>query len=1056
MPSCGSHVGIRQDEQGCYLLSVDGIAYRICPGSQVSCDPNGLGIVIDGVLCPFPGGSDGEGNVVTSLSFDPDTLILSLEQSEGPSFDVNLDVLASDFYADSVTFDADTRELTVTRTGGLPPLTTVIPSDATELPEGTEGQVIGYGEDGELVAMDLPEPFEPITGTIGEYYGWDEDGEAVAVQEHVYRISLFNPPEVGEDAAPAIQAAVDMAMQSPAYARVVDLEGGTFDVAGPITVPGEMRIRNGTVRATGTREDWAGGTPDSASGVPRQMGIFRAQANSVFFERILLNCGPYTEIPVVTENSVYSEFRPLCNGFEDAYRTGTTKALNLSFRRCRVLDWDDYAYRYSSGSGGGFNLILNTASKTPPQRVGESGRFAVADANLGYSVLLASNDGKVQNCTFFGGEYQIFQASGGTIELNDNHPWCGASAYNRRYFGPAGVPILTGIQVRTETQIFGFDPDLVSVERRETDWQVVVMPLVDIDQADATEVLIRRDEVLAYMRGWGSTWNANYLDGGTVRLGTNGHRHNAGYGLPGAMNTAVDDVPPTMLSQFEFLPNNASAVPPEFIEWNSRSMGGRMLRYPRMNQTSWSALNNRYSDETLMAPQGQNSVVPAIFETIDEDGFVYGFKNHTSLVRLSLAALKGDIVDGVQIITGGGTPNNTVVAPPGSIYLRRQGTPELGTTVYFKEQGVGNTGWVRTVTANADGVMVHKRTDGQTLDTSLVARFMSANGNPTAHIALGNANTPPEQWVRWYNANFYPPVGAIANRGSLWSNRSVENGRPLYIKWNATDWYAVATINTADVLRHMKRTGFEYADGLVAEFKSANGNPTAYLKLSYGEATVDVDEMLIGTGNYSPEGNVAAGRGSLWANYNPAFGAPLWLKTTNGGSDGWIELGSGGDSLPEGTEFDVLTYGEGSAAEAGRIDLRHMVADGTPLTDGTALAPVFLYNNGELVVSGAYPATVVPGEAAIAMYATHSTGGVYSFVLQTESIPRNLWFDATTVVGSTRQLAPVSVEMFRDAIRPLYSAIEAIDPIADPTTATVEDVAVKVNEVIATLKALLP
>lgn len=64
MSSCGSHVGIRQDEQGCYLLSVDGIAYRICPGSQVSCDPNGLGIMIDGVLCPFPRGNGGEGSVV--------------------------------------------------------------------------------------------------------------------------------------------------------------------------------------------------------------------------------------------------------------------------------------------------------------------------------------------------------------------------------------------------------------------------------------------------------------------------------------------------------------------------------------------------------------------------------------------------------------------------------------------------------------------------------------------------------------------------------------------------------------------------------------------------------------------------------------------------------------------------------------------------------------------------------------------------------------------------------------------------------------------------------
>lgn len=60
------------------------------------------------------------------------------------------------------------------------------------------------------------------------------------------------------------------------------------------------------------------------------------------------------------------------------------------------------------------------------------------------------------------------------------------------------------------------------------------------------------------------------------------------------------------------------------------------------------------------------------------------------------------------------------------------------------------------------------------------------------------------------------------------------------------------------------------------------------------------------------------------------------------------------------------------------------------------------------------------------------------------------------MVAPVRQLAPVSVEMFRDAIRPLYEAIEAIDPIADPTAATVEDVATKVNEVIATLKAMLP
>lgn len=51
---CGSQVSIREDEDGCFYISVDNQGFKICPGDHVSCDPNGLGIVINGVLCPFP------------------------------------------------------------------------------------------------------------------------------------------------------------------------------------------------------------------------------------------------------------------------------------------------------------------------------------------------------------------------------------------------------------------------------------------------------------------------------------------------------------------------------------------------------------------------------------------------------------------------------------------------------------------------------------------------------------------------------------------------------------------------------------------------------------------------------------------------------------------------------------------------------------------------------------------------------------------------------------------------------------------------------------------
>lgn len=41
---------------------------------------------------------------------------------------------------------------------------------------------------------------------------------------------------------------------------------------------------------------------------------------------------------------------------------------------------------------------------------------------------------------------------------------------------------------------------------------------------------------------------------------------------------------------------------------------------------------------------------------------------------------------------GAGTPEGNVVAPVGSLYLRSDGG--AGTTLYVKESGTGNTGWV--------------------------------------------------------------------------------------------------------------------------------------------------------------------------------------------------------------------------------------------------------------------------------------------------------------------------------------------------------------------------
>jgi hypothetical protein len=48
--------------------------------------------------------------------------------------------------------------------------------------------------------------------------------------------------------------------------------------------------------------------------------------------------------------------------------------------------------------------------------------------------------------------------------------------------------------------------------------------------------------------------------------------------------------------------------------------------------------------------------------------------------------------NGVLWIAGAGTPEGAVVAPVGSLYSRTNGG--ASTTLYVKESGTGNTGWV--------------------------------------------------------------------------------------------------------------------------------------------------------------------------------------------------------------------------------------------------------------------------------------------------------------------------------------------------------------------------
>ena len=77
-----------------------------------------------------------------------------------------------------------------------------------------------------------------------------------------------------------------------------------------------------------------------------------------------------------------------------------------------------------------------------------------------------------------------------------------------------------------------------------------------------------------------------------------------------------------------------------------------------------------------------------------DQGAVTLYHNNTQRMATTAQGIAIDpsVSNPPEIIAGSGTPEGAITAPPGSIFLRRNGG--AGTGFYVKESGTGNTGWV--------------------------------------------------------------------------------------------------------------------------------------------------------------------------------------------------------------------------------------------------------------------------------------------------------------------------------------------------------------------------
>jgi hypothetical protein len=127
-------------------------------------------------------------------------------------------------------------------------------------------------------------------------------------------------------------------------------------------------------------------------------------------------------------------------------------------------------------------------------------------------------------------------------------------------------------------------------------------------------------------------------------------------------------------------------------------------------------------------------------KTITEEGLL---EPSTDGTRLLYTPTSGVVLDVTLTYRGSGSPETVVTAPPGSIYINTLGG--AGTTIYFKETGTGNTGWVSRSTTLVDGQFTTGTPSLSAFGTSNYQRYsavveLTSGASADTDIPLPTAN----------------------------------------------------------------------------------------------------------------------------------------------------------------------------------------------------------------------------------------------------------------------------------------------------------------------------
>jgi hypothetical protein len=146
---------------------------------------------------------------------------------------------------------------------------------------------------------------------------------------------------------------------------------------------------------------------------------------------------------------------------------------------------------------------------------------------------------------------------------------------------------------------------------------------------------------------------------------------------------------------------DGTTLPAGGMSWNSTNSGVLPVRYAQMGDPDTSLTTLFAFGSTADGPAGWR---------LRYDGSVYYYQHGLSGSRVALqfpgtgatmrawapgfpnGVVIGDVGSGARVTSGAGSPAGVVSGNPGDLYTNTSGG--AGTTLYVKESGTGNTGWV--------------------------------------------------------------------------------------------------------------------------------------------------------------------------------------------------------------------------------------------------------------------------------------------------------------------------------------------------------------------------